>query len=828
MQTPAERFPRLRELFHELVDLPAGEREKRLAGLPGEDGDLLQPLRELLAASDAAEDPVAAALSEIETELEPDPAGTALVGRRIGAWEVVRLIGHGGMGSVFLARRADGAFTQEVALKLIRPGLASRQLVHRFRDERQALASLAHPRIARLLDGGTTEDGLPYLVMEHVEGANLEEHCAALGLGLDERLDLFLSVCAAVEHAHRNLVVHRDLKPGNILVDEAGEPRLLDFGIAKLLGRSAGEGTQLTQGAATLGTVAFASPEQLRGEAVTTANDVYSLGVILYRLLSGRHPYDLNDAPLPEAMRRACESEPPPPSRAAADAGDTTAARALRGDLDKVILLALRKPPAERYPSVAAFAADLRAWRAGLPVSARQPTLRYRAAKLVRRHRLGVAAAAVTLLSLVGGLGAAGWSAHQAREEARRAELERAKAEKVSEFLQELLGATESSAWLAPRRGPHGARVTVAELLDAAARRLDELGDQPAIEAALRRTLGGGYAALGLYAPAERELRRAVALSRRAHGERHPETARSWADLGHSLFLARKTAEAEPILRRALALYRSQHEQSPIEEAKALNAIGLSRLRSNDLASAERLLDEALALARSSGDAGRSIVLVSRANLGQLLHARGDLADAETIYREVLALQSADQPGWEVAFLKYLLGTVVFQQGETDEGERLLRESIHGFASTAGESFLWAASPHTALAELLRQRGDLAGAEAEARRALEILSAAVPPGSAEIIASKGHLGSILVAQGRAAEGEPLLRQALADAERSGSPGLRGAIQSGLGECLLALGRRAEAAPLLRSGYRILLATAGAENAYTRRAAERLARLDALR
>ncbi len=828
MRTPAERFPRLRELFHELVDLPAGEREERLAGLSPEDGELVPSLRELLAAADAPEDPIAAALSGAEHELEPGPEASGLIGRRIGPWEVVRWIGHGGMGSVFLARRADGAFVQEVALKLIRPGFASRQLLRRFRDERQVLASLAHPHIARLLDGGATEDGLPYLVMEHVEGETLEEHCAARGLGLDERVDLFLAVCAAVEHAHRNLVVHRDLKPANILVTPAGEPKLLDFGIAKLLGREAGDATRLTQGAATLGTVTFASPEQLRGEAVTTANDVYSLGVILYRLLGGRHPYDLDDVPFPEAVRRVCESEPPPPSRAAAEAGDATAARVLRGDLDNVILLALRKSPAERYPSVAAFAVDLRAWRAGLPVAARQPTARYRAVKFVRRHRLGVAAAAVTLLSLVGGLGAAAWSARQAREEARRAELERARAEEVSGFLQGLLGATNSSG-LAPRQGPYGAKVTVAEVLGAAARRLDGNASQPAVAAPLRRALGSSYAGIGLYAPAEREQRLALALYRRVYGEQSLETTRVWNELGGTLFLAGKHKEAEPVLRRALALYRGQPARRPGEEIAALNALALIRAARGDSGEAERLLEHALALARRGGEEAQPMVVLSTGNLGQLHHFRGDLAAAETAYREALRLQTAEQQrGWEAAFLKGQLGNVLLLRGDLDEGERLLREAVRGFADSAGERFRWAASAHSGLASALRQRGDLAGAEVEARQALEILAAAVPSDSVGFIAPQGLLGSILVESGRAAEAEPLLREALAGAERSGNPFLHGAIQSALGECLLALDRRAEAALLLRDGYRELLAAAGAENPYTRQAAERLARFGATR
>lgn len=829
----AARHTRVRELFHAVLELDRNAREELLAELGDEDADAAELVRALLAAEAEAGDfldrAFAAETVALGAEVDQDETARGVVGRRIGAWEVLRPLGSGGMGAVFVARRADGSFSQKVALKLIRPGLVSRELIRRFLQERQTLASLDHPAIARLLDGGTTEDGLPYLVMELVDGSTLEEHCAAQGLDLAARVDLFVAVCDAVAHAHRNLVVHRDLKPGNILVTPEGAPKLLDFGIAKLLGSDRvaddhAESLLLTHEAVAIGTAAFASPEQLSGRPVTTGADVYSLGVVLYRLLAGAHPYPLEGVPLVEAIRRVCELDPTPPSRAASERGDLGLARRLRGDLDNIVLLALRKVPTERYLSVAALAADLRAWRNELPVAARRPTAGYRAAKYVRRHRLGVLAAALVLISLVGGLGAAAWSAHQAREQARRADVERAKAEVVSGFLQDLLGATESSAWLSPRRGPHGAAVTVAELLDTAAQRLDEIGDQPTIEAALRRTLGGAYSALGAFAPAERELRQAVALYERTLGEQHEETARALADLGHSVFLAGNLSEAEPILSRALELYRGHVVRQPVQEAKALNAIALCRAQSGDTKTAELLLTEALAVARSSGDAGRSVVLLSRANLGQLRQARGDLAGAESIYREVLTLQPDEQQGWEVAYLQALLGSLVAQRGDLEEAERWLRASLRLYAATAGESFRWAAPAHTALAALLERQGDVAGAATHAGRAVEILAATAPPDSADLFVPKSYLASLLLSLGRAEEAVPLLREALALPRDPADAVTRAAIESTLGEALLALGQRAEAEPLLRRSHQSLLTAAGPEHAYTRIAANRLALL----
>lgn len=314
-----ERYRRLRELFHETVELPAAGREERLAVLARSDAEMAAELRSLLDAHAAAGDFVSRGLAAHQQALDEE-VGASLVGRRLGAYRLEKLLGRGGMGLVYLGRRADASFEQRVAVKLLRPELASPDLVRRFQTERQALANLAHPNIARLLDGGETEDGLPYLVMEYVEGVPLEEHCAAKRLSVEERLALFATICGAVEEAHRNLIVHRDIKPANILVDAGGTVKLLDFGIAKLLDEGDDEGRAATR-ALGYATPAFASPEQLAGGAITTATDVYALGVLLYRLLTGRHPYDLSGVTGPEVVRIVGESEPAPPSSAVLAAG---------------------------------------------------------------------------------------------------------------------------------------------------------------------------------------------------------------------------------------------------------------------------------------------------------------------------------------------------------------------------------------------------------------------------------------------------------------------------------------------------------------------------
>jgi len=362
-------------------------------------------------------------------------------GERVGHYEILSLVGEGGMGEVYLAR--DLEFDRKVALKLVKGGLKTKAILRRFHNERQILANLQHTNIARLLDGGTSQDGLPYFAMEYIEGQPITDYAAAHQLTLRQRLDLFRTVCSAVQFAHQNLIIHRDIKPSNILVTEDGTPKLLDFGIAKLLDAE-GEEAELTATAVRVMTPEYASPEQVKGEPLTTASDVYALGVLLYELLTGRRPYRVKSRTVEEAAKAICEQLPERPSGAAtrrdpqAGSPDTetpsngasvaaaprlpVAASQLKGDLDNIVLMALRKEPARRYPSVSEFAEDISRHLDGLPVRARKDTFGYRASKFVRRNKVPVAAATVVLLTLIAGVVAIAWEAHVARRERARAE----------------------------------------------------------------------------------------------------------------------------------------------------------------------------------------------------------------------------------------------------------------------------------------------------------------------------------------------------------------------------------------------------------------------
>lgn len=370
--------------------------------------------------------------------------GARLEGRRIGRYRIVSEVGRGGMGAVFAAVRDDGQFEQKVAVKVILSGLNTDTIARRFRNERQILASLEHPNIARLLDGGMSDDGLPFYVMEFIEGEPIDEYCRARDLSLHARLELFRQVCAAVSYAHRRLIVHRDIKPSNILVTPAGEVKLLDFGIAKVVSQT-NDGERGTATQLGLMTPAYASPEQFRGEQVTTATDIYSLGVVLYRLLTGQLPYNLNGLRLDQMLRLVCETEPPRPSHAIADGGPNAKVRtkriededsfeaettqsairnpqALKGDLDNIVLKALKKEPDRRYESVEQFSEDVRRYLVELPVSARPDTFSYRTSKFLKRNRVAVIAASLVFLALIAGIVGTTYQARAARRERERAE----------------------------------------------------------------------------------------------------------------------------------------------------------------------------------------------------------------------------------------------------------------------------------------------------------------------------------------------------------------------------------------------------------------------
>ncbi|HEX4629679.1 MAG TPA: protein kinase [Chthoniobacterales bacterium] len=413
----AERWQQAKAIVAAALDEESSTaRAALVAERCGSDEELLREVESLLEQTSGSLDK----FENASLSLRRRPT-TLAPGLRIGAYAIVRELGRGGMGAVYLAQRADGVFDKQVAIKVLKRGTDTDEILRRFNAERQILARLDHPNITRLIDAGTTGDGLPYVVMDYVVGKPITEYAREKQLSVTERLKLFRSVCSAVTYAHQNLIVHRDLKPTNIFVTETGEVRLLDFGIAKLLSDAEGSGIDLTITALRVMTPDYASPEQIKGELISTSSDVYSLGVCLYELLTGARPYKLTRKTSDELSRAICDQEPQRPSTAVTKADGKSRieirdSKILRGDLDNIVLKALRKDPSRRYPSVDQFSEDIRRHLEGLPVLARRDTPAYRASKFVQRHKVGVALATVFVLALVSGTIAIAREAHLARQ----------------------------------------------------------------------------------------------------------------------------------------------------------------------------------------------------------------------------------------------------------------------------------------------------------------------------------------------------------------------------------------------------------------------------
>jgi non-specific serine/threonine protein kinase/serine/threonine-protein kinase len=466
----------VKQVLSHALELDTGERRVFLDSTCANDAELRAEVDQLLDQQvDSSSDILEQCASDAASRLRPE--SDSRTGTRIGPFKIVREIGHGGMGSVYLAERDDEHYQQQVAIKLIKPGLGGEAIRKRFRNEMQILADLNHPHIARLLDGGQTAEGVPYLVMEYVEGRPIDLFCDESSLSIEERLKLFMRVCAGVQYAHQHLVIHRDIKPGNILVTTEGEPKLVDFGIAKLLDRASSDQTATAMPFMTAG---YASPEQVRGVPVSTATDIYSLGVVLYELLTGRRPYRLKSDVAHEVAHAICEEEPQRPS---------ATRKRLHSDLDNIVLMAMRKEPQRRYATVEQFAEDIRRHLEGLPVKARPDTFGYRTGKFVRRHKFGVTAAVVTTLALLMGIVATVWQARVAR-------LERARAERRFAEVRQLANSFVFEVHDAVANLP-GSTSARSLIVQRGLKYLDSLAQDAAGDRALQRELAAAYEKLG-------------------------------------------------------------------------------------------------------------------------------------------------------------------------------------------------------------------------------------------------------------------------------------------------------------------------------------------
>jgi serine/threonine-protein kinase len=828
---PADEWQRLNRVLDPALELPLEQRAAFLDRACAGDPALRTRAERLLQACQQAEhfldEPAPLFAASLLEHSVPESIDPTDVGMQVGPYRLVRELGHGGMGAVYLAERADDQFRHRVALKLIRRGMDN-HAIRRFMEERQILASLSHPNIARLLDGGVTGDRLPYFAMEYVEGTRIDHYCDTRRLAVTARLDLFVRVCQAVQYAHRNLIVHRDLKPSNILVADDGQVKLLDFGIAKLLATREPR-TELTQPGIRLMTPEYASPEQVRGDPISTASDVYALGVLLYELLTGHHPYG---APGQYDVHRAIlEQDPPCPSVAVSrtltpeggvavtparvsDARNSSIdklRRALRGDLDTIVLRAMTKEPERRYATAEQLAADIERHRAGLPVVARRDTHGYRAQKFVRRHPFSVAAVAAFVLLLVGFSAVATIQSARLRAEAERVRSERDKAQQVTGFLTEMFNMSDPL-------GGRGNALRAREVLDAGAARIErDLNNQPELQAQLMKTVGGAYYGLGLYGPARQLLTSALALRQATHGEDDPEVSSTMNVLALVLLDDGDYRGAEDMYRRTLAVRRRTLGARDARIARTLNGLGLVLRAKGDFEAAEALLREALVIDRE-GSPNPVGLSQSLNNLGRVIQDHGDATSAESLHREALDLRTA----WygtehrDVAVSQVNLATTLVDQGRLAAAQALFREALRIQRQVMGEEHADVAATIGEFARAVLLAGDPSAAEGLYRESLERQRRAFGASHPRLPRTLVGLGGLLLDAGDAKAAEPLLQEASTIALRAF--GLdhwqTGEAQAALGAAMSALGREADARRLLLSGYATLERTRGPNHRQT--------------
>ena len=857
MQTPPEMPPldpeawrKADELLGAALHLPTGER-RHFVENQIDDAAIVAAVLSLMDLEGQVppfldQDAIQHALPFLADVDEPPVPGSLAAGDRVGAYRLVEEIGRGGMGVVFLAERDDGRFQKRVAIKVLphQPHPSAGNMGGRFHGERQILAQLDHPAIARLLDGGETDQGEPYLVMEYVEGERIDAYCDRRRLSVGQRIDLFLTVGEAVAYAHQNLVVHRDIKPSNVLVSAAGEVKLLDFGIAKVLSGAPAAATLLTQKWAM--TPAYASPEQLRGEPIRTVSDVYSLGVLLYELLTGCRPFRSTGQPH-EVARAILEQEPPRPSVAVASApaSDIRGAnpeRLLRGDLDAIVLTALRKQPERRYSSVEGMLDDLRRHRAGAPVTARTGDRWYRLLKVARRSwaALTVATAVVTLTA-----GFAAFHARRIQGERDVARRQAATAQAVTQFVTSLFDA--SNAWEVPQARADS--VTARALLEQGARRIrTELADQVEVRAELLSTLGSIHSSLGLLPQAEslleealvlrrglvragddvvagdldrlglhfyrkKDYGRAEALNRQAYDLRRrrygPDSEQAAISLGRIAMALRKKgqlAESEQLFRASLEGLRKIHGDRHPEVAAAIKGLAMVRRQRGDLDEAERLGREGLALSERLLGAGNPRTAEHMSDLATILRTKGDLDSAERLLRRVLE-QNRKWFGNEhpnLALRWNSLGLILHQKADAAGAEKAYREALRINRKFIGPTNAAVAENLHNLARVLRDQKDLPAAKAMLEEALAMRRKVLAANHADIGVTAAALGEVALDENDLLKAAALFREALAlfreqAPDHLGAPG----VYVGLGRTLIRLGRPGAAEPLLEEGCRLL-------------------------
>ncbi|MEX0661523.1 MAG: serine/threonine-protein kinase [Balneolaceae bacterium] len=811
-----DHWKKLKEIFNNSLELEGAELEEYLDKNCGENQKLREEIESLLNAyktPGVLDNPPKQLLESFFSS----QGGQDKKGKHIGPYKIIKTLGYGGMGSVYLAKRADGQFEQEVALKLLRAGFTSKNQVRRFWSERQILATLNHENIARLLDGGVTEDGQPWFAMEYVKGLPIQKYCDAKKLSVKQRLKLFLKVCDAVQYAHQKLVVHRDLKPSNILVTEQQTVKLLDFGIAKVINHedTLTNAIPLTRTGLLPLTPAYASPEQVLGKSMTTASDVYQLGIVLYELLTGCRPYNVSGKTPSEVEHIICEQQPTKPSTAIIkslpeqennhdrvnDSGKTKPGellKHLRGDLDTIVLKALRKEPDRRYESAEKLASDIRYYLSGRPVSAHPDSMEYRAGKFIRRHKIGVSATAIIILLIVGYAATITWHSHRTQSALVQAQEETAKAEQVTGFLIDMFEASDPAEAM-------GDTLNTRLLLERGVAQAQQLDGQPDIQARMFDAAGRVYMALGQYEDARPLIERSLNLRKEIYGEDHLIVSQSLHNLAQLHIENGNYNFAGELYQESLNV-RTKHLPSDDPRiAESLYHVGMYYQRvENNLETAESHLSKSLEIRQHNYGSLHEKVAESLRGLGGVLLAKGNNSSAETNYLKALEIQEnklgerhpetlttlnnlAILKAWRGDYnsaislltesldkrLKVLgtghqsnaiqlnnLAFIAGHQGDYEEAEQLLNEAISVMRASVGTDHPHALVFKTNLARIKYITGDYENAEKLHRETLQQKRDLLGAGHTDVAASLVQLGALLKDQQKYTEAESLIREAI--------------------------------------------------------------------
>lgn len=799
----AERWKRLSPLLDALLEMDEAPRAQRLAELRREDPELASDLAGLLKLEEESEEFLSDPLVSLFSGLHTDAV--------IGPYRLERMLGEGGMGQVWLARRDDGLYQRRVALKLLRPGIADPNLRLRFTRERQILARLEHPHIARLLDAGISADGQPYLALEYVEGEPITDWCKAHELPLDARLQLFQQICRALSHAHANLIVHRDLKPSNILVTPLDEVRLLDFGIAKLLD---GDNTVLdnTRTGVRTFTLHYAAPEQIRGEPVTTMTDVYSLGVVLYELLSDARPYRLKrhtDAEWEDAIVNSDPVRPSAVLQRAADAEEDhersqmlrRRARMLAGDLDNIVLKALAKRPEQRYASVEAFAQDVQRYREGKPVLARAQSVGYRFSKFVSRHRWALGTAVLTAVVLSISLGIVAWQAQAALDQARRAQA-------MQDFVIGLIEESGGSS--------SNGQLDLRSLLDNGVLRVDrELAAQPAARAELYGVIAQLRVGMGDYQQALKLLERQREALTRISRPPSALLLSSSTDMGSLQLLLGNPEQCTSAMNERTDLAIREQRQLPRQAADFYGQLGRCMRAQGDRDAAQLLFQRALALRRSGADtnavAGQVQAMMDLAGLSA---DAGDNSTAMQQYDDALRVLQANASGRHPLAIELERNLCGLQrsQGQSAQAELHCRKALELAMQLHGSEHRATIDARRQLASVLADQGRLSEAEAEFHSSRQWLLERLGPNHVDVARDDNNLGIIAWERGQTTEALMAFDRALAALKRSPQRANNANMQFNKALVLHEIGENSQALDLLQKARRSRVERLGSSHA----------------